>query len=104
LSLSERSIDGIGGIYFAVVLCGGASVGDRSISVSGGTVGMRIDSNYWAIEGWKVTGNGTPRAFEAWACQPGFSTVIHQRPEACVRDDQPNAVQTALLEMLEEYL
>jgi hypothetical protein len=57
-------IDGTGGIYAAVLLCGG-NVGTCKISISGGAHGMDVLNNYWAIEGWEIDGDGTGPAFFA---------------------------------------
>lgn len=66
---NTAGIDGTGGIYFAVLLCGGASVGDCSIDTNiGGNTAVEIHTSNWAIEGWKVTGNGVARAYESFAC------------------------------------
>lgn len=53
-------IDGAGGIYFAVLLCGGASVGDCSITGSpvsriGALGGIDINASNWAVEGFSVS-------------------------------------------------
>ena len=56
---STGGIDGTGGIYFAVVLCGSASVGDCFIAHAGAsTPGFEVDGNNsvgnWAIEGFAI--------------------------------------------------
>lgn len=45
-------IDGTGGIYFAVLLCGGASVGDCSSTLTNNANVFDIPKSNWAIEGW----------------------------------------------------
>ncbi len=50
---TSGGIDGAGGIYMAVLLCGGASVGDCTL-----TGAMDVATNYWAIEGWSTTNPG----------------------------------------------
>lgn len=52
-------IDGAGGIYFATVLCAGASVGDCKISDANNVAAVLVDKNNWAIEGFQVTTNTT---------------------------------------------
>ena len=57
-----------GGIYFAVLLCGGA---DLEACHSNG-VPWEMQASNWAVEGFKVSnpGNDYPyRAFDVWACQ-----------------------------------
>jgi hypothetical protein len=47
-------IDGHGGTYFAVVLCGGPEM--TSCTVDGGSVeAFRVDSSNWAVEGFTAT-------------------------------------------------
>jgi hypothetical protein len=70
-------IDGHGGVYFAIALCGGAHVGDCAITTNaattGNTTGMLFNVSNWAAEGWYIntglaTGKGgvaQGRAFEA---------------------------------------
>jgi hypothetical protein len=55
-------IDGAGGIYFAVLLCGGSDV--MSCRQNGGNFeAFRIDQGHWAVEGWwgtqSTSGNGS---------------------------------------------
>ena len=55
---ASGGIDGTGGIYFAVLLCGGTSVGACSISRPSCTstgAGLEIDKNNWAVEGWSIS-------------------------------------------------
>jgi hypothetical protein len=55
---TSGGIDGTGGIYFAVLLCGGSSVGACTVAPgSGCTAGAGIEtgSNNWAVEGWRVS-------------------------------------------------
>jgi hypothetical protein len=47
-----------GGIYFAIVLCGGSSVGDCKIPYTGAapSAAISVDNvNNWAFEGWSVS-------------------------------------------------
>jgi hypothetical protein len=55
---TSGGIDGTGGIYFAVLLCGGSSVGDchinnSSLAAPDAAISINNISN-WAIEGWQV--------------------------------------------------
>jgi hypothetical protein len=53
---TSGGIDGTGGIWFAVLLCGGPAVGDclmTETNVAGGQTPFLINKNNWAIEGWK---------------------------------------------------
>jgi hypothetical protein len=69
-------IDGTGGVYFAVLLCGGSSVGSCSTNYTGsGGAAFEIDRNNWAVEGWKVT-SAAGRSYEANACASG-TTIVH---------------------------
>lgn len=54
---NSGGINGSGGIYFATLLCGGSYVGACSIVGTGSANagGIDIDSNNWAVEGWKVS-------------------------------------------------
>jgi hypothetical protein len=53
---TSGGIDGMGGIYFAVLLCAGPDVG--SCSVNGGSVeAFRVDQSHWAVEGFTATQN-----------------------------------------------
>ena len=70
---TSGGIDGNGGIYFAVVLCGGAHVGDCSMNFAGN--GMIVNANNWAIEGWQVT-SSAGYAFLALANATN-TTIIH---------------------------
>ena len=66
-------IDGTGGIYFTTLLCGGSDLGSNGckISMSTGATGFNMTANYWAVEGWNVTGGtGTARAYEITSCSP----------------------------------
>jgi hypothetical protein len=70
---TSGGIDGAGGIYFAVLLCGGSDL--EACHSAGQTV--TISTNNWAVEGFKVTGSGTTsRSFEANSCASG-TTIIH---------------------------
>lgn len=74
---------GSGGVYTAVLLCGGAlqtcTINCSTAPCNSGHVGsegssaasacMNVNTNHWAIEGWTCTGNGTSkRGFQADAC------------------------------------
>jgi hypothetical protein len=51
---TSGGIDGAGGIYFAVLLCGGSDL--TSCTVDGGSVeAFRVDSSNWAVEGFAAT-------------------------------------------------
>ena len=88
---TSGGIDGTGGVYFATLLCGGASVGDCFITTkaatSGDTVGIQIATNNWAVEGWYVNTSGHGRAYEGWAC----NGVIHHI--AFINDISANNLQ-----------
>ena len=71
-------IDGAGGIYFAILLCGGIDL--QSCQVTGqNTDGAGVFNvsgvNNWAIEGFKVNGSGNSRGFMVADQVPG--TVFH---------------------------
>ena len=72
---SSGGIDGIGGIYFAVLLCGGSNVGDCTINSTNAS-SMDIASSNWAVEGWSSTTSGVWRSYVANACASG-TTIIH---------------------------
>ena len=69
---TSGGIDGTGGVYFATLLCGGASVGDCFITTkantSGNTKAFDVSANNWAVEGWYVNTSGHGRAYEADGC------------------------------------
>ncbi len=74
-------IDGNGGIYAVVLLCGGASVGDCYTTGNAGASGggpnasFQVTANYWAIEGWRAspgTGGGNI-SFAVNACDIGLA-------------------------------
>lgn len=87
-------IDGAGGIYAAVLLCGASDLGTGGCIIncataacnaghvgsggrSGTSAAMNINSNYWAIEGWNINGNGAGhRGIQIDSCFT-TSTVIH---------------------------
>lgn len=78
-------IDGAGGIYYAVVLCGGtdlAPTGTTScnITVTSSVYGaVDIRANHWAMEGWVVNGGGSlSRAFQCNATANGTIQYIYQ--------------------------
>ena len=58
-------IDGSGGVYFATILCAGASVGDCTVSSTSGNGAFVVNKNNWAIEGFSATTPGT--SGEGWA-------------------------------------
>ena len=67
---TSGGIDGIGGVYFAILVCGGSSVGSCILNPgSTGTNGFTVRSSYWAIEGWEVTNANT--AFQSWGQSAG---------------------------------
>jgi len=69
---TSGGIDGTGGIYFAVLLCGG-NVGTctrTDNSLVGGAIININERNNWAVEGWKASGTQT-RAFQGQACTVG---------------------------------
>lgn len=84
---TSGGIDGTGGIWAAVVLCGGSSVGDCFINDSTiGTIGFDIapkssDTGNWAFEGWQVStsssSSSTSQAFFADARNETKFTVHH---------------------------
>jgi hypothetical protein len=59
---TSGGIDGTGGIYFAVVLCGGADLMSCKVTPPGTGEAFRIDQSNWAVEGFWATastaGNG----------------------------------------------
>jgi len=91
---TSGGIDGTGGIYFAVLLCGGTDLGTNGCIIncataacSSGVVGsggrsgisaaMNLGQNYWAIEGWTATGNGAShQGFQVDSCLT-ITTVVH---------------------------
>ena len=78
---TSGGIDGTGGVYFATLLCGGASVGDCYITAktntSGNTTAIELGSSNWAMEGWYINTSGHGRAFESYACTYGIGLVHH---------------------------
>lgn len=81
-------IDGTGGIYFAVLLCGGSDLGSSGCSKTSQSPRIATTTSNWAVEGWTVTGGGAAtRAFEAYAC----SSVVHH--VAFINDVAYNAAQ-----------
>ena len=71
---TSGGVDGTGGVYFATVLCGGAYVGDCSITATGG-VAFGIAKSNWAVEGWQAS---IPKG-RAFFADAGASdtTIIH---------------------------
>jgi hypothetical protein len=59
---TSGGIDGTGGIYFAVVLCGGSDLMSCKVAPTGTAEAFRIDQSNWAVEGFWATsspaGNG----------------------------------------------
>jgi hypothetical protein len=78
---TSGGIDGTGGVYFATLLCGGASVGDCYITTktntSGNTTAIELGSSNWAVEGWYINTSAQGRAFESYACTYGIGLVHH---------------------------
>jgi hypothetical protein len=82
---STGGIDGSGGVYFATVLCGGASVGDCQINATSfeapGAL-VTVQANNWAVEGWKVSitnccaAGADGRGYVAWAADTS-TTIRH---------------------------
>jgi hypothetical protein len=73
-------IDGDGGIYFAVLLCGGPDL--TSCTVDGGTQeAIRVDSSNWAVEGFAGTQAATASeggfAVACYAATSETSTTLH---------------------------
>lgn len=72
---TSGGIDGTGGVYFAVILCGGSDLEACKMTLSGGTA-FNVQSNYWAVEGFKATtGGASGAAFMANA--PSSSVNTH---------------------------
>ena len=87
-------IDGAGGIYAAVLLCGGSNLGSGGCLIncatavcnqghvgSGGgassSAAMNVNQIYWSIQSWTVNGNGAShRGFQVDGCLTK-STVVH---------------------------
>ena len=88
---TSGGIDGNGGVYFAVLLCGGSGLGASdgcAITKSAGRAAVEIQSNNWAVEGWTVNGGGVSMAaFEVYAC----NAVVHH--VAFINDIAFNALQ-----------
>jgi hypothetical protein len=80
-------IDGNGGIYAAVLLCGGSDLTACVVNCDSGSpcagpgfgppVGFDVEKNNWAVEGWVVNGNSNASnlAFQASGC--GSSVTHH---------------------------
>jgi hypothetical protein len=87
-------IDGAGGVYAAILLCGGTDLGSGGCQIncstgacnaghvgSGGSAakssGMNVNQSNWAVEGWTINGNGAShRGFQVDSCLT-TTTVIH---------------------------
>ena len=72
-------IDGTGGVYFAVILCG-STLGSCTTNQTTGGVAFDITANNWAVEGWSVNSSGKGRAYEGYACNTasaGPNTMLH---------------------------
>jgi hypothetical protein len=80
-------IDGTGGIYTAILLCGGPDL-EACKSTGAGSDVFPLQNN-WAIEGWKCDGNGNSRCFMANA--PTQTTILHHI--AMINDVAVNAKQ-----------
>jgi hypothetical protein len=66
---TSGGIDGAGGIYFAILLCGDASVGNCQVNhPTNYNPGIDPDQNNWAVEGWMVD-----EGYKAGASGYGFS-------------------------------
>ena len=94
---SSGGIDGAGGIYFAVLLCGGVNLEACQVAGADPNCGagtcplVETDNSNWAIEGFKVNGGGPDnRAFETNACGSG-TTIVHHT--AFINDIAYNARQ-----------
>jgi hypothetical protein len=79
-------IDGTGGIYFAVLLCGGASVGDCQMDINpdGGAgcvssicQAFDVEQNNWAIEGWEASSPNASSVSAAYFFHDCTASVIH---------------------------
>jgi hypothetical protein len=70
-------INGTGGVYFAIVLCGGPSVGSCVLNSAGegSTTGWDFTRSNWAVEGW-LTSVPAGSAYGGDACASG-TTVVH---------------------------
>lgn len=71
---TSGGIDGNGRIFFAVLLCGGASVGDCTITGRYGH-GIEINASNWAVEGWSVSEGYSHGA-------SGFAFMVNTRTSA----------------------
>jgi hypothetical protein len=70
-------IDGAGGIYFVTLLCAGTDLGTGgcNMNFTGGGWAFSVDADYWAIEGFTVTGLGGNGIFMGDGSQS--TTVFH---------------------------
>jgi hypothetical protein len=94
-------IDGKGGIYFAVVLCGGASVGDCQLTtklpVNGITDAVFINSSNWAMEGFYCNpslaagAGGVPKG----RCYESNANGVILHHIAFINDISANSLQAA---------
>jgi hypothetical protein len=92
---TRGGIDGTGGIYFAILLCGGSDLNSCLINCATSATGacfaghvgsggasavhsvMNVNKSNWAIEGWTGTGAGASnRGFQVDACLTQ-TTIIH---------------------------
>lgn len=93
-------IDGTGGIWAAIVLCGGADLGETGNGCR--TSRVNNNQNFWAYIGWTcnggaVSGSGGTRCYQLDATASGTTQVHHQMyindiayntPQAFDTDDQ----------------
>ena len=76
---TSGGIDGTGGIYFSVLLCGGADLGSSGCNISTtSSTAIDIAKNNWAVEGWTVTTSGKQRSFQCDATATGTTLVSYQ--------------------------
>jgi chitodextrinase len=114
---TSGGIDGSGGIYAAVLLCGGSDLTSCVINCAtaqcnGSTgldlrAGFDIDKNYWSLQGWLINGNGLV-AYSAYVVHScgGAAGVTHHvsiintivynggqgfSPSSCNNDTDPTA-------------
>jgi hypothetical protein len=70
---TSGGIDGTGGVYFAVLLCGGSDLTSCNITFTGAGWAMDVTSSNWAVEGWQVHGNSGTGAMVA----DGSAATVH---------------------------
>lgn len=76
---TSGGIDGTGGIYHAVLLCGGSYPGACAVTGSlSGSGGIEVNKDNWAVEGFAVS--------EGYTCsQPGYGFMINTSVSGSVR-------------------